>query len=47
MNNRKNKDINALCKKGFQIKYNEEDNNVVVVKFNGPSDTYYKNGAWW
>jgi len=47
MNNRKNKDINALCKKGFQIKYNEEDNNVVLVKFNGPSDTYYKNGAWW
>ena len=34
-----------MAKKGFQIKYNEQDNNVVLVKFNGPSDTYYKNGA--
>ena len=47
MNNRKNKDINALCKKGFEIEQNEHDNNVILVKLNGPNETYYKDGSWW
>ena len=43
---RKNHDINVLKESNFKINLDDIDNNIIIVQFNGPKDSLYKDGIW-